>query len=285
MTRVSAVIVSHNRAADLRRSLEALGVKGQAAPQPPVEGAEEPVRELQVVVVDNGSTDGSAAIESEFPAVRFIRLPKNFGLTKAMNLGLRSAEGEYILFLHDDTRILADSVAELAKVLESQPEIGIVAPLLVDEYGHASPQVRDLPSPEQPFPAWRAIEGHSDEDVPSVSGAALMVRSFFLKAMRNIDEHYGNYGSDADLCAQAVRRAGKKIRVIQAARAVHSPKREDSSLLAADREIGTIVFLGKFCGFWAGLKYRLASTLGAVFTLRWGVAKFLLSNQKVDGAQ
>jgi GT2 family glycosyltransferase len=283
MTRVSVVIVSHNRVAELRRSLEILKTAEPEAA--PVAEGEEPVRELQVIVVDNGSTDGSAALEAEFPAVRFIRLPKNFGLTKAMNLGLRSAEGEHVLFLHDDTRIPASAVAELARVLESQPEVGIVAPLLVDEYGKPVPQVRDLPSPERPFPEWRAIEGHADEDAPSVSGAALMVRSFFLKAMRNIDEHYGNYGSDADICAQAVKRAGKKIRVIQAARAIHAPNRADSPLLAADREIGTIVFLGKFCGFWAGLKYRLSRTVGAVLTFRWGVAKFLLSNQKVDGAQ
>ena len=281
MTRVSVVIVSHNHAALLRQSLDMLGTRVLPPPPPP---DTEPVQDLQVIVVDNGSTDGSAALEAEFPAARFVRLPKNFGLTKAMNIGLRGAEGEYVLFLHDDARIPAASVAELAKVLESYSEVGIVAPLLVDADGHPAPQVRDLPSPEKPYPALRPLNGHADEDVPAVSGAALMVRAFFLRAMRHIDERYGNYGSDADLCAQAVRRAGKKIRVVQSARAVHTPEPTDSSAFTADREIGTIVFLGKYYGFWAGIRYRLACTAKAIFGFRLGVAKLLLANQKIDGA-
>ena len=73
--RVSVVIVTHNRAEMLRRGLEVLG------------------EAHQVLVVDNASTDGTPALENEFPGVRFIRLPKNFGLTKAMNIGVRSADG------------------------------------------------------------------------------------------------------------------------------------------------------------------------------------------------
>ncbi len=268
MTRISIVIVSRNRAALLRQSLEALGT------------------EHQVIVVDNGSSDGTAALESDFPAVRFIRLPKNFGLTKAMNIGLRSAEGEFVLFLHDDARLPGDAVTELASVLESHPEIGIVAPLLVDTYGNAVPQVSDLPSPSVPYPQCRAVSAAADEDVPCASGAALMLRGFFLKAMRHIDEHYGNYGSAPDLCAQATRRAGKTVRIIKSVRAVHAESPTPaSSVSTADREIGTAVFLGKFYGAAAGWKFRIASACGSVFGFRWGIAKNLLSGQKIDGTQ
>ncbi|MCU1258627.1 MAG: glycosyltransferase-like protein [Bryobacterales bacterium] len=268
MTRVSVVIVSCNRAALLRQSLEALGA------------------EHQVIVVDNGSSDGAASLDSDFPAARFIRLPKNFGLTKAMNIGLRSAEGEFVLFLHDDARLPGETVSELASILEAHPEVGVVAPLLVDLYGGPVPQISELPSPSVPYPEWRPVEGNGDEDVPCVSGAALMVRAFFLKAMRNIDEHYGNYGSAQDLCAQATRRAGKTVRVVKSTRAVHAPSEASSgSLLTADREIGTAVFLGKFHGATAGWKYRIGSAARAVFGFRWGVAKLLLSGQKIDGTQ
>ena len=50
---------------------------------------------LQIVVVENGSMDGSEQLDSEFPDLQWIRLPKNFGLTKAMNLGWRAADAEY----------------------------------------------------------------------------------------------------------------------------------------------------------------------------------------------
>ena len=77
--RVTVVVVSRNRAALLRRCLESLEKS---------EGRET----LQIVVVDNGSSDGSAQLDIDFPQAQFIRLPKNFGLTKAMNLGLRAAD-------------------------------------------------------------------------------------------------------------------------------------------------------------------------------------------------
>ena len=48
---------------------------------------------LQIIVVDNGSRDGSASLDSEFPAAQFLRLPQNFGLTKALNIGIRASDG------------------------------------------------------------------------------------------------------------------------------------------------------------------------------------------------
>ena len=189
MNRISVVIISRNRLPQLAESLEALG------------------EEHQIIVVDNGSTGGIQELEERFPLVRWIRLPKNFGLTKALNLGLRSADGEYVLFLHDDTKIPAAGVVELADVLEAHPEVGAVAPLLIDRLGHPTPQVYLNPPDPTLTPA-------TDLDVPAVSGAAIMVRGFFLKAMRQFDELYGNFGSDLDLCAQVDHRANKKIRVV-----------------------------------------------------------------------
>jgi GT2 family glycosyltransferase len=260
--RVSVIVVSRNRCDLLRQSLEALGTAHQ------------------IIVVDNGSTDGAAALDSEFPAARFIRLPKNFGLTKALNLGIRGAEGDYLLLLHDDARISAESVSQLADVLETNPDVGAVAPLL-----EGTPEWREMPSPAHPYPEWHTAEGGADRDVPSVSGAALMLRHQFIRAMRQIDERYGQSGSDADLCAQVVRRAAKKVRIVCNVKGLHDVLGKDDSMLAADREIGTIVFLGKYYGFWAGMKYRIASSLKAVFTFRLGMAKYLLSNQKLDGTQ
>jgi GT2 family glycosyltransferase len=262
--RVSVIIVSRNRRDSLQRSLEALGSAHQ------------------VIVVDNGSTDGSASLDDDFPQARFIRLPKNFGLTKALNLGLRSAEGEYLLFLHDDTCIPADGVTQLADILESTPEVGAVCPKF-----EGAKQVASLPTPAHPYPDWHTVGGAELEDVEWATGAAIMLRHQFIRAMRQIDERYGNYGSDLDLCAQVVRRASRKVRIACNVKALHDvPSRDDhkdDSLLQADRAIGTAVFLGKYYGFWAGMKFRISTTLGSVFSFRWGMAKHLLSNQKLDG--
>ena len=106
----------------------------------------------QIVIVDNGSSDGAGTLGDEFPSVRFSRLPKNFGLTKALNVGVRSAEGEYILCLHDDTLITSESVTRLADFLEARPDVGAVCPLLTDEAGNPVPQLRSLPTPADPIP-------------------------------------------------------------------------------------------------------------------------------------
>src|ERR1700689_2159906 len=127
----------------------------------------------RIIVVDNGSRDGAEALPDEFPAVRFSRLPKNFGLTKALNIGLRSVEGEYILCLHDDVRITGEAVTRLADFLESRPDVGGVCPLLTDAAGNPVPQLRNLPNPSDPDPALRLAAAGEDTTVECVSGALM----------------------------------------------------------------------------------------------------------------
>ena len=265
---VSVVIVSCNRIDALRASLTALN----AAVQNPA---------LQVIVVDNGSRDGSGSLDTEFPATQFLRLPQNFGLTKALNIGIRACDGSYVLFLHDDVEIRPDAVERLRAELEQRNETGAACPLLVDETGKALPQVRDLPSPANPDPPFRA---GTVGEVPAVTGAAVMVRRFLLNALRRIDERYGNYGSDVELSMQ-VRRANKKIVIVEGATAIHRPEPEEQRTeFIADRKLGTAAYLGKYFGFPAKLKYLAVAILAALFTFKLGQLRYLISGQKIDGA-
>ncbi len=265
---VSVVIVSCNRVDRLRASLSALNA-----------AVENPVR--KIIVVDNGSRDGSASLDSEFPAAQFIRLPQNFGLTKALNIGIRARDDAYVLFLHEDVEIHPETVERLRAVLAQHNETGAACPLLLDEAGHPAPQVRDLPTPENPDPPFRP---GSPGEVPAVSGAAIMVRRFLLNALRNVDERYGNYGSDIELSMQ-VRRANKKIVIVEGATAVHLPESQDERAeFAADRQLGTATFLGKYFGLPAKLKYRLGAILRALLTFKLVRLRYLVSGQKIDGA-
>lgn len=264
--RVSVVIVSFNRAAQLRRSLEALGDAHQ------------------VLVVDNGSRDETGSLESEFPAARFIRLPKNFGLTKALNIGVRAADGEYVLFLHDDTVISGENVSKLADFLETRQDAGAVCPVLTGENGSRVPQVRSLPSPGTPDPALRAVDGEGEVAVECVSGAAILFRTYFLRALRQIDERYGNYGSDIEMSWQ-VKRSNRKMIVLTDVPATHAgdPSPMKPGALAGDRAVGTAVYLGKYHGFMTGILYRIKTGLGALFTFRFGVLAGAFSDAKIDG--
>jgi GT2 family glycosyltransferase len=273
--KVSVVVVSYNRQQELRRCLEALA-------------ASEAPEEMETIVVDNGSTDGSAQLEPEFPHTRFIRIPRNFGLTKAMNLGWRGAQAEYVFFLHEDTEVSPDTVRQLAARLETDAEVTAVAPMLVTTNGNPAPQVGHLP----PDGNWRPVFDAGQAGMPEnpqpvavdyVRGAAVMIRKFFLSAMREIDERYGQYGSDADLCFQ-IRRAGKKILILPNLRTVHHGG-ADSSLKQADTQIGIARWLAKYHGFVAGLKARAGAALGALARFRLGVFRYVLSGQKIDGTQ
>jgi GT2 family glycosyltransferase len=267
--RVSVVVVSRNRVEQLRRCLNSLEKS---------EGRDR----VQVIVVDNGSSDGSGQLEDDFPRDQFVRLPKNFGLTKALNLGWRAAEADYVLFLHDDTELEPGVIGRLAGVLDTTSDAAAAAPLLVDSEGQPAPQLGHLP----PDGTYEAVQPDRQEPfaVAYPRGAALMVRAFVIKSVRQIDERYGQFGSDADLAAH-IRRGGKKILLVPDAHVQHSGSGASNSLVRADFLLGRAAFLGKHLGFFAGLQARLASILGPLAAFRLGELRYTLSGQKIDGTQ
>ncbi len=266
---ISVVIVSFNREKELRESLDAL-----------YEASDDPAVQFQILVVDNGSRDGSASLDDEFPDVRFSRLPRNFGLTRALNIGIRAADRDYILLLHDDVRIERPAVIALAEFLENRPDVAAVCPLL------NGPQVRPLPTPANPDPALQPAlpspGGGGEIVVECVSGAAIMVRTAFLRAMGHIDERYGNYGSDIELCAR-VRSSNRKLVVLSAVTALHraTPSPMSASALDGDHAAGTAAFLGKHHGFASGLIYRVRVSILALFSFRFSI----LGGAKIDGSR
>ena len=267
--RVSVVVVSRNRAALLRRCLESLEKS---------EGRET----LQIVVVDNGSSDGSAQLDTDFAQAQFIRLPKNFGLTKAMNIGWRAADAEYVFFLHEDTEVEPGAAIRLAETLDANPSAAAACPLLVDDEGRPAPQLGTLP----PDGEWLAAElsGSQPEPVEYPRGAALMMRVYVIRAVRQIDERYGQFGGDADLAAQILR-ASKKILLDPAARVRHQGRTAYSAMESADFLLGRAVFLGKYRGFGAGLRARLGAVISPLLAFHFGELRYTLPGQKIDGTQ
>jgi GT2 family glycosyltransferase len=267
--RVSVVVVSRNRVDWLRRCLESLEKS---------EGRET----LQIIVVDNASFDGSAQLGTDFPQAQFIRLPKNFGLTKAMNIGWRAADAEYVFFLHEDTEVAPEAAVRLAETLDANPGAAAVCPLLVDDEGRPAPQLGGLPPDGQ----WQAAQpaGTQPELVEYPRGAALMMRVFVIRAIRQIDERYGQFGGDADLAAQILR-ASKKILLAPSARVRHQGRAAYSAMERADFLLGRAVFLGKYRGFGAGLRARLAAIIGPLLSFRFSELRYTLPGQKIDGTQ
>ena len=263
------MVVSRNRVDDLRRCLQSIEDS---------QGRER----YQLIVVDNGSTDGAAQLDSDFPNSQFIRLPKNFGLTKAWNLGWRAADAESVLFLHDDTHLEPNAIALLADALDANAEAAAVCPLLVDSSGKPAPQLGKLP----PTGEWTAAaaSGTDPVAVEYPRSAAVMARVFFIKAIRQIDARYGQFGCDADLAAQ-IRRASRKVLLIPAARVEHRGRTAYSNLERADFLLARAVFQGKYYGMMAGIQARIGAVLGPLFSFRLGEFWHTAAGQKIDGTQ
>ena len=97
-----------------------------------------------------------------------------------------------------------------------------MCPLLTDDSGNPVPQVRALPTPSDPDPALTEPAGRRGEKSRSNASPARRScsASFFLRALRHVDERYGTYGSGIELCAQ-MRRAGKKVVILHSVTAIH----------------------------------------------------------------
>jgi GT2 family glycosyltransferase len=109
---LAVVILTHNRVEELLHTI----ARTAALPECP-----------EIVVVDNGSTDGSAQRAAEcFPSIRVLALEKNFGAA-ARNLGAQAVSAEYVAFSDDDTAWAPGSLARAAAILASHPRIGVLS--------------------------------------------------------------------------------------------------------------------------------------------------------------
>ncbi|WP_246125930.1 glycosyltransferase family 2 protein [Geobacter argillaceus] len=97
--------------------------------------ADQTFRDFETILVDNGSTDGSAAyVRERFPWVRLVELPENVGFTGGNDQGLRAAAGEFIVTLNNDTKADPGFLEELLRPALADPRIGMVAAKMLNFY-------------------------------------------------------------------------------------------------------------------------------------------------------
>lgn len=271
--RVSAVLLAFNQAPEVRRAIEALERSGQR-------------ERLEILVVDCGSGDEGPELDTHYPAIHLMRLPHHFGASKAMNIASRTAKAELVFFLSPFVEVLPETVMALAARLEEDSSAAAVCPLLVDAEGNPAPQVFAGPTGGGLTP----VPGDLSAEAVVVNypcREALMVRKAFLRSMNYFDERFGEFGADLDLAMQ-IRRAAKKVRVFPAVRATRHPGADPlqgDALAEADQKLGVAALVGKYQGFFAGLRYRVAAILKALVHFDLKLLSLLVQGQKLDGSQ
>ncbi|MDX1630324.1 MAG: glycosyltransferase family 2 protein [Thermoanaerobaculia bacterium] len=173
---------------------------------------------LQLVVVDNGSVDGTReAVEAGFPGVVVVRSEENLGPAGGVNLGLRWAlvRGfDYYLVLNNDIEVAPDMVGEMLIVAERDPEIGIVGPKAYyyedrNRIWAAGDLIQFRESVTKPRGHREIDRGQYDrtEEVPYVNGCAMLIHRRVLEDVGLWDPIYFLSVEDADFCMRA-KRAG-----------------------------------------------------------------------------
>ncbi|MBM3793349.1 MAG: glycosyltransferase [Acidobacteria bacterium] len=287
---VCALIVSHNCAGALRRTVAALEAS---------HGREQ----MEILAVDNGSTDGSQRLDADFPNINMLRLPHFCGLTKARNIGIRTAKAEFLLLLEAGVEVEPSTAMKLAERLQGQPEALAVCPTLVDGSGAPVSKMFRLPDAAQVSAHWRnpaSLPAVTDPAQMEVhDGRAVLIRKQTIRGINFLDEKFGEHWGDVELAYQ-IKRAGKRIVMAPdiAARSTAAGDLWNPSTLgeraafAADAANGAAVYLGKHYGFGASFGFRFGqvmSALGRTLTLQEfgynsGLLTRLISGYKIDGS-
>ena len=211
---VQVVIVNWNGREFLGDCLRAVQGQQFAAPGAAVD----------VLVIDNGSTDGSVDfLAQQFPAVPVLRAAAN-NYAAANNLGVRRARGEFALLLNTDATLQPGCLQELLAALQQDPRAAAAAPKIVYPDGRLC--TTGIVERDDLYWVDRDQGGHDDgrtgppQEVLGVSGCCALFRVAAWRAVGGQDEAFHMYYEDVDL-ALALRTAGWRALFVPGARCVH----------------------------------------------------------------
>ena len=202
---LAVIIVSHNSAQWLARCLSSVYARSGGL-------------ELDVVVVDSGSTDETVdLVRREFRDARVVAT-ENRGFASANNRGLAVVDAEWVLFLNPDTQILSGTFADLIRAVRAHPTVGLAGVKQLDENGVLDPTMRRFPSVVRslssslggerlPFHASWAGERVLELELYDretrcdwTVGSFMLVRRAALDDVGGMDERFFLYSEETDFC-------------------------------------------------------------------------------------
>lgn len=191
--------------------------------------------EIELVVVDNASTDGTAgALRAVAPQAQILVQPDNLGFAGGNNVGLAAAAGRYLMLLNSDTEVCAGALDTLVAFMEAHPDAGACGPMLLNPDGSLQPTGRNLPTlgsllldmtklyrlGRRDLYAERGRDYSQVAAVGELAAAALLVRRSVYAEVGGLDSRFFFYYEDVDWCKRIGAR-GYRIYYVPTAQVVH----------------------------------------------------------------
>ena len=186
------------------------------------------IEKLEIVVVDNASTDGSQTMIREcFPEVKLIALSYNSGFSKANNIGINSAKYNNILLLNSDTVFIEDSVSRILNFMKTKPDAGVTGcrilnpdltnqvscftfPGLLNLFLLVTFLSRLFPKSticgREEFSWW---DYNDSRKVDGLKGCFMCIRKDVINSVGLLDENFFFYGEDMDWCYRMLKKGYK----------------------------------------------------------------------------
>lgn len=258
MPDLSIVIVNYNTREPLRRCLKSIE-------------AQQGALDVEVIVVDNGSKDGSIdMLRSAAPHVRLIDPGRNTWFTGGNNLGMRAAAGDYILILNPDTQIQPGMLQTLIAYLKAHPEVGAATCRMEYPGGGLQATCSRIPryldlllgytfvgvllSPWRSRRAQMWYSGwqrDSTRPVEVIPDSCLMAPRALLEKLRGYDERMKLYFTEDDICRRILQE-GRQIHFVAGATLLHEEHASTSQVQRLASQVyfdDLLVYTRKYCGW------------------------------------
>ena len=172
-----------------------------------------PRSKIEIIVIDNNSSDHTPdKISNYFPNVEIIKMQKNLGYAKAVNIAVGKSHAKYILFSNNDVVLDKDYVINMVKVAETDPKIGIIGSLVYLKKPRGKIGFNGLKiNPYLGYHQYdlKNLENIRDCDIPPPGG--FFVRKSLIDDIGSLDEGFFLYFEDVDFCLRAKRKGYKII--------------------------------------------------------------------------
>ena len=256
---------------------------------------------VEVIVVDNASSDGSVAmVGDDFPQVHLIANEKNLGFTRGNNQAVAQSRGRYVLLLNPDTEVVGDALSTMVQYMDAHPQVGALGPQLLNPDGSVQPSRRRFPTMataflestvlQQWFPDNRVlrryyIRDRGDDEVQEVDwvvGACLLARHQAIEQVGLLDKDFFMYSEEMDWCRRFKER-GWRVVYLPTAQVIHHEARSSEQVKPLQHiqfQRSKVLYFRKHHGRWQAEVLRLFLLATYVYQLMLESLKWLVGHKR-----